>query len=801
MSNVPPSGNIASSQLTASSNIANATSNNAFKTITNVGTTATVIASTNAQLTLNLPSGKFSVPAAKIPASLETGKAVSFTINPESSANLLDINAKYTQQRLALTPQQSDQVIQTILRNPGSLAPMPALKGTVLSTQANGIQVNVNGQILHLAVKNPREYQPGQVLKLELNSGTLGWESKITVPNKQETVRLPAPETQKLLQKLPTNNKIELTDSGQQKVRSLLNQITDSQIPIKFERVQFKGNHDRLVAHLDFGSKPIVSIPLSNKQSAELQALQQKPELSDQFKNSNTGKQLSDTSVQKRNAPATDVQQSNNVTYKIPLNKTPDVSPDIDKTIIDSQKQFSELKIKAPIAEIKISEQKALLQATNRIANQLPDQVSNSDDKQIQRQIKNPDTHEVKSQIANRDANQAQGQAKSRDTNEIQGQTTNHGTNQSPLEIKTKLSNSAQQILQTLKALGAGGSNELQKTIFNNIEKLLNTDNSKTNSPLTSVQGPTKVNEVFQAMRTLVEHTNKSGEADLKNLISAIGEINKSPNIAEGLKSHINNMVAVPNVDKNVSSLPEPTSIKHLLQTPALPVTPLSLVSAPSGGMVAGLINLLQVSLAARLNRTNSDLNEKISSTLSQLISAPVKSPAQQKSGSAGLKDLSQLEQKHNLVKLLGDLINQHSKQKLQNAERTLQGQENFYYVLPFRQSEHHSPPELLISREKPDEQEATSDKGEARAWLLTMKLSIGDLGELLTKTKVNDEALHVDCYTSNEELKNKVLEHLPLLKKRFDSLGLNLEIGRCERGNIPEHLSNNPYQILQTSA
>ena len=39
------------------------------------------------------------------------------------------------------------------------------------------------------------------------------------------------------------------------------------------------------------------------------------------------------------------------------------------------------------------------------------------------------------------------------------------------------------------------------------------------------------------------------------------------------------------------------------------------------------------------------------------------------------------------------------------------------------------------------------------------------------------------------------------MLKKRFESLGLNLEIGRCERGNIPEHLASNPYQILQTSA
>ena len=80
------------------------------------------------------------------------------------------------------------------------------------------------------------------------------------------------------------------------------------------------------------------------------------------------------------------------------------------------------------------------------------------------------------------------------------------------------------------------------------------------------------------------------------------------------------------------------------------------------------------------------------------------------------------------------------------------------------------------------------------------MLLSIGVLGDALCKCRLEDMSLELDIYTSTEDLKVAVLEHLPLLKKRFGALGLELNNSQCQLGKIPETLKSRPYQLLQTT-
>ena len=79
------------------------------------------------------------------------------------------------------------------------------------------------------------------------------------------------------------------------------------------------------------------------------------------------------------------------------------------------------------------------------------------------------------------------------------------------------------------------------------------------------------------------------------------------------------------------------------------------------------------------------------------------------------------------------------------------------------------------------------------------MKLSAGDLGELLTKAKLRQGTLELDFYTSNEQTKHQVMNYLPLFNKRLTALGIEVTKSQCQLGKIPDTLRQRPYQLLQT--
>jgi hypothetical protein len=243
--------------------------------------------------------------------------------------------------------------------------------------------------------------------------------------------------------------------------------------------------------------------------------------------------------------------------------------------------------------------------------------------------------------------------------------------------------------------------------------------------------------------------------------------------------------------------------IRQLLTQPTLSLNPLQILTpVPGQGLLGGLLALVQISLASRLAHSQPSHIQRLADALSPLAigesSSTVKTPSP--ISPKGLSEFAQIEQKHQLLKELSRLFAGHQTSKLGNAEQLLQGQDTFYYTLPSAFGDNVRDIELWVRRERqsPEEQ---AQKGESknRQWHLTMKLSVGEQGELLTKAKLKHDNLEINFYTSNESTRDQVLNFLPLLKKRLTALGIDLAKSTCQLGKIPPNLQQKPYHLVQT--
>ncbi|MBR9790707.1 MAG: hypothetical protein GYB58_03035 [Gammaproteobacteria bacterium] len=250
----------------------------------------------------------------------------------------------------------------------------------------------------------------------------------------------------------------------------------------------------------------------------------------------------------------------------------------------------------------------------------------------------------------------------------------------------------------------------------------------------------------------------------------------------------------------STDSVQQSTALKQLLTSPAWLQSPLTLSSPPAGqSFLNGLIQLLQVSLLGRHFKSHEDIDQALNR---QRTSAPKGNAPNSLLGSITgrqVREFAQLDSQQNLLKQLKGLLAGHQSAKLGNMEQTLQGNDSFYYVLPGLLPQ-QKPAELLIRRERERQPEQQSDTAQTQ-WHLTMKLDIGEQGELLTKAKIRDEQLYLDIYSSNQALLEKVGVTLPFLLKRFTLLGLTVEEHKLQLGKIPDTLATRPYQILETQA
>ncbi|MDO6565496.1 flagellar hook-length control protein FliK [Alteromonas sp. 1_MG-2023] len=275
-------------------------------------------------------------------------------------------------------------------------------------------------------------------------------------------------------------------------------------------------------------------------------------------------------------------------------------------------------------------------------------------------------------------------------------------------------------------------------------------------------------------------------------------------NLQDGDKDGLEAKPSTPNTPQNTQATQHnadasiASRIHALVNSPAIAVTPLSLTSPiAASNFVQGLVALLQLSLAGRALSRQPSLKAQIDSPDS-IISKTITNASGTAPSSRVAQDVANLDSRTNLLANLKTLLANHQHSKVAQAETRAQGQDSFFYALP-SVSQHYAPAELLVQREPDRQHEKEGKAGGRRLWNVTMKLDIGDAGQLLAKSKIDTDTITIDLYTSNETVLTRVADTLPFLERRLADLGLNIEKMSFQRGHIPETLNKRPHQIFET--
>ena len=264
--------------------------------------------------------------------------------------------------------------------------------------------------------------------------------------------------------------------------------------------------------------------------------------------------------------------------------------------------------------------------------------------------------------------------------------------------------------------------------------------------------------------------------------------------------THSENSTSTPNhpdmvkQDANLAS-----RIQSMLLSPALLATPTTLNSPiAASNFVQGLVALLQVSLAGRALQRQPSLKAQIDlpdSVISRTLGATTNT---QGATSRVAQDFANLDSRTNILNNLKTLLANHQQHKVSQVESRIQGQDNFYYILP-SVSQHAAAPELLIQREPDHHGGKGKEKGKQSLWHVTMKLDIGEIGEVLAKSKIKGDTITLDLYASNQTIVARIGDTLPYLKQRLAELGLEVASSSFQQGSIPTTLSTRPHSIFET--
>ena len=264
--------------------------------------------------------------------------------------------------------------------------------------------------------------------------------------------------------------------------------------------------------------------------------------------------------------------------------------------------------------------------------------------------------------------------------------------------------------------------------------------------------------------------------------------------------THSENSTSTPNhpdmvkQDANLAS-----RIQSMLLSPALLATPTTLNSPiAASNFVQGLVALLQVSLAGRALQRQPSLKAQIDlpdSIISRTLGATTNT---QGATSRVAQDFANLDSRTNILNNLKTLLANHQQHKVSQVESRIQGQDNFYYILP-SVSQHTAAPELLIQREPDHHGAKGKEKGKQSLWHVTMKLDIGEIGEVLAKSKIKGDTITLDLYASNQTIVARIGDTLPYLKQRLAELGLEVASSSFQQGSIPTTLSTRPHSIFET--
>ncbi|KXJ58202.1 MAG: hypothetical protein AXW14_01880 [Alteromonas sp. Nap_26] len=241
-----------------------------------------------------------------------------------------------------------------------------------------------------------------------------------------------------------------------------------------------------------------------------------------------------------------------------------------------------------------------------------------------------------------------------------------------------------------------------------------------------------------------------------------------------------------------------PSRLQSILTTNALLTTPINLTSpASNSNFVQGLVALVQLALAGRAMQRQPSLKSLIDAPES-VVSKTLSNIGSTAQPSRVTQDLSQLDSRQQLLSQLKTLLANHQQSKIASADSRIQGQDSFYYVLPSL-SQYQSPAELLIHREQERKQNDKKAENGRALWNVTMKLDIGDTGQVLAKSRIDKSSITIDLYASNEVILRRIADTMPYLTRRLTSLGLEVEKSSFQRGQIPETLKTRPHQIFET--
>jgi hypothetical protein len=238
--------------------------------------------------------------------------------------------------------------------------------------------------------------------------------------------------------------------------------------------------------------------------------------------------------------------------------------------------------------------------------------------------------------------------------------------------------------------------------------------------------------------------------------------------------------------------------LQQLISTQALVTTPINLTSpVNASSFVQGLVALVQLALAGRAMQRQPGLKTQIDAPDS-IVSKTLANMGVTTQPSRVSQDMNQLDGRQQLLSQLKTLLSSYQQNKIANVDSRIQGQDSFYYILPSL-SQHQSPPELLIKREQSGQNNKHAQSGQRSLWNITMKLDIGDSGQVLAKSKIDKSTITLDLYASSDEVLKRIGDTLPYLHKRLTSLGLVVENTSYQRGHIPDTLNSRPHQIFET--
>ncbi|MGQ8364643.1 hypothetical protein [Glaciecola sp. 1036] len=222
-----------------------------------------------------------------------------------------------------------------------------------------------------------------------------------------------------------------------------------------------------------------------------------------------------------------------------------------------------------------------------------------------------------------------------------------------------------------------------------------------------------------------------------------------------------------------------------------------ALMNQSQNSAIDGLVSLLTIRLLGKIS-PQSEGYFQLANMLSSKLSKN-NDKASPQSVTKAAHDLEKLDGSATFFRAISNSINQRQFNALRSAENSLQGQDSLYFTLPNLISPENKDLEIKIRREQSKEE--SSNQRLQTHWLLDMKLDIGKQGEILAKTKVIKNKIELSLYASSEQLTRKAQKFLPLLSKRLESLGLQINNANCYTAKIPPSIMQTHLSTMNAFA